>query len=399
MRGVPWRTEWFVYGGTDRRREANRTLGGLRWHVINERKTDRGQMGYLFYRRWFFYGVPTLTGLLCRLFGHRPVVDGYDSTYGAGSARWVQCGRCLRRPQWQGKLPLDLKLGARYRGPWNPDDTSQTLHDAARALSGPGIGGWVKPQIPDLPNGPWGGHGHEEAGKTAELDICLRRKRGWTRYDLALRTRDSGGWTVWLTLGPLFLALKVPWFARLSEYLTRGSWEKREFQIGIDGWTLRLTVWGFDGHSASAWPWWKRGVHVNLKDKLLGRAVHNSSEVEQAEVIVPMPEGSYAATAVLELSTWKRKRSPFTRSSYYCKITPRHFIPVPGKGENSYDCDDDGIWSQSSGCGGPDSEWRAKAVAGLVESALRSRERYAGPNWTPDAGWPPPEKRLAPVSV
>lgn len=56
-------------------------------------------------------------------------------------------------------------------------------------------------------------------------------------------------------------------------------------------------------------------------------------------------------------------------------------IPVPGKGENSWDCDDDAIHSSH----GPHSTVH-QAVAALVASVYRDRTRYgSGPEWQPTA--------------
>jgi hypothetical protein len=44
-------------------------------------------------------------------------------------------------------------------------------------------------------------------------------------------------------------------------------------------------------------------------------------------------------------------------------------IPHNGKGENSWDCGDDGLW----GCGGDTVE---EAIGHAVSSVLRSRRRY-----------------------
>lgn len=84
---------------------------------------DRPDPHVLMNRGFFLHGLPRLI-LLCRLFGHRSVVDGYDSQYGRDEerrARWVNCGRCGIRPEPQGVLdPDEWQLGQRYTGPFNP---------------------------------------------------------------------------------------------------------------------------------------------------------------------------------------------------------------------------------------------------------------------------------------
>ena len=80
---------------------------------------DRPDPRTLMNRGFFLHDLPRLI-LLCRIFGHRPVVDGYDSQYGREEdrrARWINCGRCGIRPEPQGVLdPDEWNLGQRYTG-------------------------------------------------------------------------------------------------------------------------------------------------------------------------------------------------------------------------------------------------------------------------------------------
>jgi hypothetical protein len=165
-----------------------------------------------------------------------------------------------------------------------------------------------------------------------------------------------------------------------------GDYYTRVFQIAWHDGTLWSSIWEKSGHWSSSDPWWMHG-NFNPKNFLLGRNKYSSEVVEEKRTVIPMPEGSYPATVKLERCTWKRPRWPRPLYRYSTEITPDQFIPVPGKGENSYDCGDDGVWSQTGPASGPESEWTTEAVAGIVKSALRSRERYAGPNWQPAEGW------------
>lgn len=130
------------------------------------------------------------------------------------------------------------------------------------------------------------------------------------------------------------------------------------------------------------WP----GIHINLtghpRDRLLGRKVCTTTQGEATPVVVPMPEGNYPAVVTVEKRVWKRPRWPWPshyRTDYSIDIPSG--IPVPGKGENSWDCEDDAIY----GTGGRSVH---DAVANATRAALRSREQYAGKGWVPDKGWP-----------
>jgi len=80
----------------------------------------------------------------CRLFGHRPVVDGTDPTpmsssgYRGPGHRWVCCDRCGVRSAPQGSLdPTVYAIGVRYRAPWliTSDQTRETY--AGSTVPGP----------------------------------------------------------------------------------------------------------------------------------------------------------------------------------------------------------------------------------------------------------------------
>lgn len=117
-------------------------------------------------------------------------------------------------------------------------------------------------------------------------------------------------------------------------------------------------------------------------DRIFGRCECTTEVTGRGDVVVPMPEGVYPATWEREQRTWRRSRIPWplrTRTDVSLSIEPG--IPVPGKGENSWDIEDDGV----CGTGG---DTVAAAVGNAVASATRQRRQYAGPGWMPDAGWP-----------
>lgn len=91
-----------------------------------------------------------------------------------------------------------------------------------------------------------------------------------------------------------------------------------------------------------------------------------------------MPEHPYPATVRLFESTWKRPRWPFARRMVRAEIEVEGGIPHPGKGENSWDCDDDATYSLT--CQARTAE---DAVAKLVGSVLRDRRNYGGRSWRP----------------
>lgn len=106
--------------------------------------------------------------------------------------------------------------------------------------------------------------------------------------------------------------------------------------------------------------------------------------LEVVHTVVPMPEGTYDATVELKRGTWRRRRlfAWMPKVHHFTgEITPDKPIPVPGKGENSWDCDDDAHYSSS----GP-YRTAAEAVSSMVAGVYRDRTRYgSGPEWQPTA--------------
>jgi len=84
-------------------------------------------------------------------------------------------------------------------------------------------------------------------------------------------------------------------------------------------------------------------------------------------------------------STWKRPRWPFAArsESYNWDVVggpdDRKGLPIPGKGENSYDCDEDAVFG-----GGVRARNTDDACGRIVGMVMHDRARRAGPGWTPD---------------
>jgi len=136
-----------------------------------------------------------------------------------------------------------------------------------------------------------------------------------------------------------------------------------------------------DGGWASAWPKWAY-VHFrwdSILDWILGKAKHSTTVGSKEVVEVPMPEGTYLAQVTLQERVWKRSRWPWPRRTKGSEIEVEGGVPVPGKGENSWDCGEDAIHAQHN--------WETTvegSVAALIRSVLQQRRRYGGKNWRPD---------------
>ena len=133
---------------------------------------------------------------------------------------------------------------------------------------------------------------------------------------------------------------------------------------------------------AQAWSGWEWNGRIDVRDRLLGRMEYAVEYGVPSEVVVPMPEGNYPAVVTPTTRTWKRPRWPWphkVRRETELKMTVG--VPVPGKGENSWDIYDDAIL-------GVDGVTPSDAIANVVRSALKARRNYASESWVPDDGWP-----------
>ncbi len=164
-------------------------------------------------------------------------------------------------------------------------------------------------------------------------------------------------------------------------YVTAGirlPWIKadcaRDFSITFHDWAVRWCIWrdpwgGWD-HTV---PRWRDGSFHPI-DAIFGRPICTRTTKERREVVVPMPERPYEATAELVEFSWKRPRFPWSKKMLRVSIDIPGGIPHSGKGENSWDCGDDGTFSITTGkC-----HSIPEGVGVLVGSCLRDRVRYGG---------------------
>lgn len=190
------------------------------------------------------------------------------------------------------------------------------------------------------------------------------------------RDRNFGGH---LRLGPfgIYPSVSAP---RSSRLFRLAPAEAREFSLSLREWTLRLEVWGREWEYRNRDPWWIRGVSVDLRDLVLGRPKYSTREVAAIRpILIPMPEGAYRGTCAIEEATWKRPRWP-ARRLLRADVKMEEPVPIPGKGENSWDCGEDAIHGMCC-----PASTVPEAIAEVVKSALSTRERHGGRNWRPQA--------------
>lgn len=157
-----------------------------------------------------------------------------------------------------------------------------------------------------------------------------------------------------------------------------GKWGsgEREIRLSWQPWSWHWNVWTYPHESRGGW----RDDWFDLADFLLGREKYSETKGETEEILIPMPEGNYPAKLTFVQRCWKRPRWWKTRTRTDADVEMIEPIPIPGKGENSYDLDDDALYGVNCVASTID-----EAIMQVQESAYRNRHRYGGENWIPNA--------------
>lgn len=263
---------------------------------------DRPDPRVLMNRGFFCHGLPRLI-LPCRLSGHRPVVDGYDSQYGdRDRARWVICDRCGIRPEPQGFLdPDQWQLGQKYTGPFNP---TQPMAPAARKkLISMGMDEGIR-----LP-GAWPSNPTSAIG----CQLIVGRTYGFSTEVKVGNPTSEQCLAGHISLGPIgaLYAHTEDHGRFIQRRLNNTKRESRETGLRLRHGRLEWRLWAPRDHSKKSDPWWMRGeVPVDPRHYLFGKVTNRSvSSTDKMPATVRMPEGdTYDVTVRLECWSIGRQR-------------------------------------------------------------------------------------------
>jgi len=123
----------------------------------------------------------------------------------------------------------------------------------------------------------------------------------------------------------------------------------------------------------------QRHIVIHPLDMLFGRTSCVTEQLGEQPAEVELPEARYPVRVVFERRTWARPRWPWWRSvRVSADVRSEAGIPIPGKGENGYDCDDDAYYSIGTHC-----TTVAEAVQTAAARVLETRQRYGGEDWRP----------------
>lgn len=130
--------------------------------------------------------------------------------------------------------------------------------------------------------------------------------------------------------------------------------------------------------------------HWDPCDFLFGSEVHSSQTLrEEAMELFLHWQGQreeYKATAKVEARVWRRPRDFFgllVRRRLTVNFEIPEGIPEPGKGENSWDCDDDATFGISRGIDGESDEDILAAWDKAAQIIVRTRQCRGGDSWMP----------------
>lgn len=239
-------------------------------------------------------------------------------------------------------------------------------------------------------------------GKTIK-GSALKHWRGWLHF--SDRASLNVEWVLWckrlgarLSLGEDESAISVSVNAILfSFYLTFEHWKLEKWlsnatkrkdeqygngrSIGFH-WTedtLFVSIWEDPMEWRAVDPLW---MHFTIcpADIVFGRRKYAHKPLDHEKRTLTMPEGGYPVEIELAEDSWKRPRWPWARKILRANIECAGGVPVPGKGENSWDQGQDAIYSLTC-----EAKSFQDALSKLHASVMNSRERHGGRNWKPEA--------------
>lgn len=312
----------------------------MRVHTVDYRK-DRNESG-LFNRGFFIYGVPRLIPW-CRLFGHKPVVDGvnYGGRPGTPEAgrrsRWASCDRCgirLLQP-----VDDDLELGQRYTDPV-PD-----VHDPTGEIGGQLVigrtfsGAGIEVKV--------GNRGSEH---TLAGHIQINRLGA-----LYLHTEKHGTW--------------------LQRRLNPTGYESRVIGLSLHDGRLSWKLWAPRNHWSSSDPKWQQGsIPADPRDWWFGPKRYTyANHGDPVTAIVRMPHGDeHPVTLQLQRQRYGRARGRDPKLSWCVNWEALSGIPTRNEDRGRVFASAVAVTDAAATDGG----WVEQACARIAASLTDDRIRY-----------------------
>jgi hypothetical protein len=123
----------------------------------------------------------------------------------------------------------------------------------------------------------------------------------------------------------------------------------RAIGVSLSEGHMHWSVWTDPMNWSAKTPRWRDGG-VDVVELVLGKCDVRIEDVKARRVWVPMIERSYLATATVKRHVRRWPRWPWAKTTQFVDIAmvEGHAIPMPGKGENSYDCGVDAMHAMST---------------------------------------------------
>lgn len=168
---------------------------------------------------------------------------------------------------------------------------------------------------------------------------------------------------------------------RLSRWIasvTKNRSYERKFSFYWFESALWLQLWGSEFESSRSDPWWRKMHAFRFDDFFLGQTDYSKVELWSKPVSFEMDGKKYLCKATGEKCTWKRPRW-FADVREYIDISFNadmcHPPQFAGKGENSWDCGDEGIWGTSFQTNNVED-----AIEQYKQCVIGYRKRYGNPS-------------------
>ena len=307
----------------------------IRWHSVDYR-ADPGERGWV-NRGFWIHNTPRLMPL-CRLFGHKPVIDGVDyRNPKAERPRWVVCDGCGIRA---GNLVTDLPIGARHTGPLPQPWGEPTGTIGGQLVIGP-ASMTVSAEV--------------KIGNSGSEHLLAGHVHLGNLGALYLHTERHGRW-LQRRLNPTGYKSRVTGFAIHDGNFYGRIWADR------DGWSRKDPRW-------QQW-----SFTIDPRTILLGHARYGYTDVgDPVEAVVRMPHGDdHPVTLQLQRQSHGRDRSKRRRLSWLVHWESERGIPTKSHSSGGSTSSGEKVDDQAVENG----TWPAQACASIASRMTAQRVRY-----------------------
>lgn len=233
---------------------------------------------------------------------------------------------------------------------------------------------------------------HFDSGKQVSIEICSRPSFHWYMSvdgcDADLKFSFWFIFSFWITFHRF---LPKSWYPRKKHDVYGSLPEEKEIGVRFHHYKMWVTLWKDDDYSYHKS--WRKFI-VRPFDWISKTKCENKDTGEFEDYLLPFLEGNYWVRVHREYWEWKAKYRIFAwfldKKGYRYVVKAGYGkgagftevpIPVEGKGENSWDCDEDARWSVTFGLNKHFSF--REAALDFWQDTMKDRIRHGGRTWIP----------------